>query len=106
MVLDESDDGPTWFDPMAMPGSSRQSHEALHNDPLAVASLEGMHSGMFGGESNGDGHVDKIHWGFNWTKPHIRPKKVDFSNHGCHVEYYVPECVPGQDACVHHFTNS
>jgi hypothetical protein len=104
MVLDESDDGQQWFDPVALPGSSRQPHEALYNDPLAVASLEGMHSGLF--NVHGDGHVDKIHWSLNWTKPHLRPKKVDWSNHGCHAEYYVPACVPGQDACVHHFRNS
>jgi hypothetical protein len=92
MTLDQSDDSATWFDPFAFPGSSRQSHDALKNDPVSMASLEGRHSGMMG-----DGHV-KIHW--DGLKP-----KLDTDIHGCHVEYWVPPCEAGE-LCVHRFVNS
>lgn len=100
MTLDQSDDGARWFDPVGFPGTSRQSHTALHKDPTSMASLEGRHSGMQGE----DGHV---HISFDVDvkhKPHVTPK-INQDIHGCHVEYYVPECGSGEQ-CVHRFQNS
>jgi hypothetical protein len=99
MILDQSDDGEQWYDPVPFPGTAKQSHDLLHNDPTSMASLTGLHSGM----RNEDGHV-KIHIDAGlFPKPHIKPE-LTFDTHGCHVEYYVPECKKG-DACVHRFRN-
>lgn len=100
ITLDQADNGDTWFDPVPFPGTSKQLHEALKNDAVSMASLEGGHSGMVGE----DGHV-KIHFDVGIKpKPHITPK-ISADPHGCHVEYYVPECGSG-DPCVHRFRNS
>lgn len=51
-----------------------------------------------------DGHVKiSLDVGLR-PKPHITPK-ITGDIHGCHVEYYVPECSAG-DLCVHRFRNS
>lgn len=92
ITFEQSDDGPTWFDPLAVPGSSLQSHDALKSDPVSMASLTGRHSGM-----SEDGHV-QVKW--DGLKP-----KLEDNHHGCHVEYWVPPCKAGE-ACVHRFVNS
>merc|ERR1712032_194292 len=100
ITLYQSDNGDRWYDPVPLPGTSQQSHDALHNDPVSMASLDGKHSGMQGE----DGHV-KIHFDIGLKpKPHITPK-IEMDPHGCHVEYYVPECSP-DESCVHQFRNS
>jgi hypothetical protein len=100
MILDQSDDGKQWYDPVPFPGTSKQEHLLLHDDPVSMASLTGLHSGM----RNEDGHIAgiKIDAGL-FPKPHIKPR-IDFDTHGCHVEYYVPECKKG-DLCQHRFRN-
>lgn len=99
MILDQSDDGDRWFDPVAFPGTKKQAHEAMHNDPVSMDSMNGHHSGM----DRQDGHVKiSIDAGL-FPKPHFKPQ-IRGDMHGCHVEYYVPECKAG-DACVHRFRN-
>lgn len=100
MILDQSDDGTQWYDPVPFPGTSKQGHTLLHDDSVSMASLTGGHSGM----RNEDGHIASLNLDVGlYPKPHIQPH-IGFDTHGCHVEYYVPECQKG-DLCQHRFRN-
>jgi hypothetical protein len=98
MMLDQSDDGPQWYDPIRLPGSSIQAHKALHEDPVSQASIDGRKSG-----EQFDGHF-KVSVDIGLNPPHIKPK-IEAIRDGCHAEYYVPRCHEGE-SCVHRFRNS